>query len=285
MKIGAIIQARTSSTRLPNKVLKELPYGSKVSVLQQVIRRLKKSKKINHIIIATTPDKQDQEIVKKAKKESVKWFIGSKEDVLSRYYLAAKANKLDIIVRVTSDCPCIDPKIVDFVISRHLKTNAEYTSNSLKRTFPHGLDTEVMNFSNLERAYHEAKQDFEREHVTPFIYKTKADVFRITSIEAPKNMYYPDIRITLDTEEDYALLCSVFDYLYPENELFDTKDIIRLFKEKPWLKLINKNVAQKKLFDSLEDEIKEAIKICDLQDLKRAREVFESRLNEGIYSN
>jgi spore coat polysaccharide biosynthesis protein SpsF len=285
MRIGAIIQARTSSTRLPKKVLKELPYGSRITVLQQVIRRLKRSKRIEEIIIATTTNAEDKAIVKVAQSENVKWFRGSKENVLSRYYLAAKQNKLDTVVRITSDCPCIDPELIDSIIEKHLRTKSDYTTNALKRTFPHGLDTEVMNFTTLEKAFSEAKQDYEKEHVTPYVYKTRPDLFKITVVEAPKKLHYPDIRITLDTEEDYALLCAVFDYLYPINNFFVTEDIIDLFQKKPWLKLINKRIMQKKIHNSLEEEIQEAIKLCDLQDLKKAKEYLEHILYEGFHNN
>jgi spore coat polysaccharide biosynthesis protein SpsF len=278
MTTGAIVQARTSSTRLPKKVLKELPYGSHITVLQQVIRRLKRSRRITEIIIATTTDSEDKAIVKLAQNENVKWFRGSKEDVLSRYYLAAKQNKLDIVVRITSDCPCIDPEIIDLIIGEHLRTKSDYTTNALKRTFPHGIDAEVINFNTLEKVFLEAEQDYEREHVTPYIYKTRPELFNITLIEAPKKLISPDIRITLDTEEDYALLCAVFDYLYPENKFFITKDIIELFKRKPWLEYINAKVVQKKVYNTLTEEIEETLRILDLQDLKMAQNYIR-----GIY--
>ncbi|MCD6238898.1 MAG: glycosyltransferase family protein [Thermotogae bacterium] len=277
MEIAAIIQARTSSTRLPQKVLKELSYNSGITCLEQVIRRVKKSKKLNEIIIATTEGKEDDDIVKIAQKESVKYFRGSKENVLSRYYFAAKENNIDVIVRITSDCPCIDPDIIDLVIDTHINKMADYTSNTLTRTYPHGLDVEVFNFNALEEAYKKATKDFEKEHVTPYIYKNPQR-FKINILKAPKELYAPDIRITLDTEEDYALLCAVFDYLYPKNEYFNAYDIVNLFKEKPWLKLINKRVVQKKILNTLEEEIKEAIKILDLQDLKRARDFLQKSL-------
>ena len=277
MKIAAIIQARTSSTRLPRKVLKELPYNSGITCLEQVIRRLKKSKRLNEIIIATTEGKEDDDIVEIAQKESVKYFRGSKENVLSRYYFAAKENNIDVIVRITSDCPCIDPDIIDLAIDAHINKMADYTSNTLTKTYPHGLDVEVFNFSALEEAYKKATKDYEKEHVTPYIYRNPQK-FKINIVKAPKELYAPDIRITLDTEEDYALLCAVFDYLYPKNEYFDAYDIVNLFKEKPWLKLINKRVVQKKILDTLEEELKEAIKILDLQDLKRARDFLQRNL-------
>lgn len=274
MKIGAIIQARTSSTRFPNKVLKELPYDSGINVLQQVIKRLKKSHEINEIIVATSEDNEDEEIVKIAEKESIKWFRGSRKNVLERYYLAAKESDLDIIVRITSDCPCIDPEIVDLVIAEHIKTHTDYTSNCLVKTYPHGLDTEVFNFNVLEKVYKNAKKNYEKEHVTPYIYRNPT-LFKINHVYAPEELYAPDIRITLDTEEDYALLCAVFDYLYPRNEIFKIKDIINLFKEKPWLKLINKKTIQKKIFKTFKEEREEALKVLSLQDLKKVKKFLE----------
>jgi len=274
MKIDAIIQARLSSTRLPAKVLKNLPFDSNITVLQQVIRRTKKSLKIDDIIIATTTEQEDNKIVDIAEKESVKWFRGSKEDVLSRYYLAAKDNKSDIVIRITSDCPCIDWNVIDLCVERHIVDNADYTSNTIKRSFPHGLDVEVISFFALEKAYFEADKGFEREHVCPYIHTTNKDNFKISSIEAPSDLSEPEIRITLDTEEDYALLCAVYDYLYYKDNFFDTYDIVKLFKEKQWLKMINKKIVQKKIFIDIKDEIKEAKRVLKLQDLHNAAKML-----------
>lgn len=273
MNIGVIVQARLSSARLPGKVLMDLPYGSGASVLEQVIRRLKKSKKIDTIIVATTTNLADCRIVDVAKKEKVDCFKGSENDVLSRYYLAAKKMKLDIIVRVTSDCPCIDSEIVDLLVIKHMKEKVDYTANSLEKSYPHGLDAEVFNFSVLEQAYKNSKKDYEKEHVTPYI-RMNPDIFRTLSIRAPADLIAPDIRITLDTEEDYSLLCCVFDQLHSRNRYFNAYDIVDLFKKKPWLKLINNKIAQKKIFDSAEDEIREAIQVLDLQGLNRSRDIL-----------
>lgn len=276
MKIDAIIQARCSSTRLPEKVLKTLPYNSDTTILQQVIRRVRRSGIIRDIIIATTTDQEDDKIVDIANKESVPYFRGSKEDVLSRYYLAALQFKSDIVVRITSDCPCIDSNVIDKCIDLHLKSEADYTSNTIKRSFPHGLDVEVFNFSSLKEAYLKADKDFEREHVTPYIHTTHKERFKIESLVAEDDLFAPDIRITVDTEEDYALLCAVYDYLYIDNEFFGAKEIVKLFNKKPWLKLINKKITQKKIFTSLEDELKEAVKVLELQDLKNAMRLLEN---------
>ena len=287
MKIAAIIQARTSSSRLPGKVLKKLPYDSDISVLEQVIRRIKESKFINEIIIATTQDIDDNQIVEIAEKENVKYFRGSLNNVLERYYKAAKENCVDIVVRITSDCPCIDFEIIDLLISEHLKNQNDYTSNTLKRTFFHGADAEVFNFKVLETAFINTENDFEREHVTPYIYKSNPDKFKIQSVESKSEPDISDIRLTLDTTEDYALLCTVFDYLYENNNFFLSKEILNLFKTKPWLKLINKKIIQKKIFNSLKEEIEEAINILDLQDLKRVKNLLADadKINENNLFN
>jgi spore coat polysaccharide biosynthesis protein SpsF len=276
--IGAIIQARTSSTRLPGKVLLELPYGSGITVLQQVIRRLKQSKKIEAIIVATTEDESDNAIVDIASREDVSSFRGSKENVLERYYLAAKASGLDTVVRITSDCPCVDASIVDSLITQHMDSNADYTSNALIRTYPHGLDAEVVSLTTLTEAYNKAKQDYEKEHVTPFIYKTNPDKFKILSAMAPEVLKRPDIRITLDTREDYVLLCGLYDYLYKSNIFFNVHDILKIFNEKPWIKLINKEVAQKKIFYNFGDEIKEAVYLLNLWGLKRVSSYVSEKM-------
>jgi spore coat polysaccharide biosynthesis protein SpsF len=279
MRVGAIVQARTSSVRMPGKILRALPFNSGISALAQVVRRLKKCKKLDTIVVATTTNAVDDQILKISVQEHSNCFRGSEQDVLSRYCQAAKENALDIIVRITSDCPCLDPKIVDAAIEKHIKDKADFTSNILTRTYPHGLDAEVLNFETLDRTDSQAKEAFEREHVTPYIYNSHPEMFRIASITAPKALYAPEIRITLDTENDYALLCAVFDFLYPANEFFDAEEIINLFRNKPWLKAFNKDVVQKKVFDNLQQELKEAIKLLDLQELKRASDLLSKHLH------
>lgn len=245
MKKGVIIQARTSSTRLSRKVLKELPFNSKITVLQQVIRRTLKVSLVDEVVVVTTTDAEDEEIIRIAEKEGVKSFKGSREDVLSRYYFAAKENKLDIIVRVTSDCPCIDWKIIENLIKKIVEDKKDFIR---VKGYPRGTaDLEVLTFKTLETAFHNSTKDYEREHVCPYIYKTNPSIFDSTELIAPEDLHYPDIRVTLDTLEDYTLLCAVFDYLYDKNNFFDTTDIINLFKDKPWLKAINSNVVQKEI--------------------------------------
>lgn len=282
MKIGAIIQARVSSTRLPNKVLLSLPYNLGIPVLEHIIRRTKKVDMINEIIVATTVDKNDERIELLSKRLEVRYYSGDEFNVLSRFYFAAQENNLGTVVRLTGDNPCIDYNVINSTIESHVNNKNDYT---VTKGYPAGLNIEVISFTALEKAFNEADKNFEREHVTPYICQTNPDLFKITTIEAPNQFRDPDIRITLDTEEDYALLCSVFDYLYPENEYFCIREIIDLFNRKPWLKLINKKIVQKKSYDSLEEELNEITKICDLQDLHRAKEFLERRLHEGLHNN
>lgn len=279
--IGIIIQARTGSTRLPMKVLLPLPYNSEATVLEQVIKRCNTSKFADAVIVATTAKPTDNKIVDVATRMNVEVFRGDERDVLSRYYHAAKEFSIDTIVRITGDCPCIDPNVIDMVIEKYLDNDADYVSNTLERTFPRGQDVEVFSFRCLEKAYFNATKEFEREHVTPYIYMNPNSGCKIINVSAPSNLSDPEIRITLDTEEDYALLCSVYDYLYSKNELFSLEDIICLFKEKPWLKLINKKVQQKKVYTSIREEIIDAIKMLEFQDMKTSAEILRRNLESG----
>jgi spore coat polysaccharide biosynthesis protein SpsF len=232
-----------SSTRLPGKVLLKLPYGGDVTILQQVIRRLKRVKSVNEIIIATTENPCDDPIMEVSVKEKVKWSRGSENDVLARYYTAAKKHNLDLVVRITSDCPCIDPQVVDNAIKNHLESGVDYTQNSLE-SFPRGQDTEVFGIRVLEEVYLRAKEPYEREHVTVYIYNNPK-LYRLQRIVAEPGLNRPDLRLTVDTWPDYALLCCIYDELYKSNACFSFREIVELLDKKPWLSFINKEIVQK----------------------------------------
>lgn len=282
MNIGVIIQARTSSTRLPKKVLLPLPKSNK-TVLENVVDRVSKSEMINEIIVATTNDKEDDLIVNLCKANNIKYFRGDRDDVLSRYYYAAKEYNLDVVIRITSDCPLIDANLIDSIIKKHLEGDYDYTSNVIERTYPHGMDTEVFSFEVLEKVFNNATEQFEKEHVTAYINKTHKQEFNICDVvDVSDNS---SIRVTLDTNDDYTLLCLVYDFLYNADRYFTNDNVVKLFNEKPYLSNINNKVVQKKVFDSLEEELEEAVKVLILQDLHRASDFVNRRLNEGINSN
>jgi spore coat polysaccharide biosynthesis protein SpsF len=278
-KIAAIVQARTASTRLPKKVLLELPYGSGITVLEQVIRRLKKSKLLDEIIVATTTSSKDDPIVEISKVEGIKYFRGSEKNVLERYYLCAKENKVDIVVRITSDCPCVDWNVVDKTITFHLEKKVDYTSNSISKPYPLGLGVEVVSFETLERTFYLANDIFHKEHVTTFI-KENPSLFSIGDLKAPDDYFYPNIRLTLDTMHDYLLLCYVFDNFYYQNPFFSSLEVLRFLKKKEWPLLINEGEIQKRRLNSFQEELQEAIKLLNKYDLKRVKLFLENLLRK-----
>lgn len=243
MKIGAIIQARMGSTRLSGKVMKDLEGKT---VLEHVIDRVKQSKMIDEIIIATTIHERDLVIEEEALRCGVKAFRGSEDDVLSRYYYAAKENDLDVVVRITSDCPLIDPKVLDEVIQCYVNNDYDIVSNAgsdlSKRTYPRGLDTEVFSFKVLENAFSNAKETYQREHVTPYIYENSTWVYYYKN-----DIDYSKHRWTLDTDEDLNLISEIYKHLYHGEHDFYLSDIVKLFEERPELFNINAHIEQKKL--------------------------------------
>ncbi len=208
-------------------------------MLFHVIQRVKKSKLIEDIVVATTKKKEDLEIVKIAKKCGVRDFRGSEDDVLDRFYQAAKVAKAESIVRITADCPLIDPVVVDKVIEHFLSGCYDYASNTLKRTYPDGLDTEVFTYKVLERAWKNAKWASEREHVTPYIIK-HPEMFRLGNVENEKDLSY--MRWCVDTERDLKFVRAVYRHLYKKKKVFLMDDILKLLERRPEIMAINKGI-------------------------------------------
>lgn len=241
MKVVAIIQARMGSTRLPGKILKTV---NGKSLLLYQIERLRDCKRVDEIIIATTDKTQDNVIEEFCKKIDISVFRGSENDVLSRYFFAAQKSKAQTIVRITSDCPLIDPQIVDSVVEFYQKNPFDYVSNVMERTFPRGLDTEVFSFESLTKVYNEAREEEEREHVTLHYYRNP-DQFSIGSLMNEQNLSH--FRLTVDTEEDFDLIQKIINHLYKKNTKFRLADIVELMNINPdWFK-INSHVEQKKV--------------------------------------
>lgn len=272
MNVCCIIQARMNSTRLPGKIMLPLPMEAGKPVLEHVISRVKESKRITNIVVATTINAEDDSVVDIAEKVNTEVYRGSEKNVLERFYFAVKEEQPDYIVRITSDCPCIDPNILDELIEFHLVNGYDYSSNAINRTFPHGLDAEIFSYEMLKTAFVNAKATFELEHVTPYFYLTNAANYKVGSFE--NEIDYSNVRITLDTNEDYLLLAAVFDY-FKEKKSFLFSDIIALFNKKPWLYKVNENVEQKQIFNTVKEEIEFAIKYLEKQDLFHAAKLLE----------
>jgi spore coat polysaccharide biosynthesis protein SpsF len=241
MKTVGIIQARMGSTRLPGKVLINI-LGN--PMLYYVINRLKHCKYLDDVIVATSDELSDDAIVQYCIENNVNYFRGSENDVLSRFVLAASNFDADIIVRVTADCPLIDPLIVDNVICKHIENNADYSSNFYDRYYPRGVDVEVINFSVLKEINSKNLEKHHREHVTPYIYENP-NKYKIHSEKATGKFIRPDLRITVDTKEDLLLIRKIYLNLYTENNIFTLADVIDLLEKKPELIAINRVIQQK----------------------------------------
>ncbi|GAB2719785.1 cytidylyltransferase domain-containing protein [Paenibacillus thermoaerophilus] len=241
MNVAAIIQARMGSTRLPGKVLKKI-LGK--PLLEYQMERVSRAQTIHDIVIATTIKESDDPIVQFCQQLSIPYYRGSEEDVLSRYYEAATQFHVDVIVRLTSDCPIIDPNVIDKVVEHYLenKDQYDYVSNVVTRTYPRGLDTEVMPYQTLKRAHEEAKDLSWREHVTAYIY-SHPDRFRLGNVFNEKDE--SQHRWTVDTEEDFLLIRNILETLYPVNQSFTLGDVIHILRDRPeWLE-INAHIEQK----------------------------------------
>ena len=232
-KLAIIIQARMGSTRLTNKVLADIEGKT---MLWHLVNRLSQSKYSPEIIIATTTLEADKQIIECVKKMNLKVYAGSSDDVLDRYYQASLKNKLEIIVRITADCPLIDPEIFDMVVREFLEGDYDYFTNTLPPTFPDGLDVEVFSFQALEKSWNEARYSSEREHVTPYI-RNNDQIFKLGNIESEVDL--KDMRWTVDEKEDLQFVREIFKNLYREGEIFLMNDILDLLKEQPELLEIN----------------------------------------------
>lgn len=246
MKTIIIVQARMTSTRLPAKIMMTV-LGK--SLLEHQIIRLRRVNLADDICIACTTNKDDEPIVNLAKNLNVPFFRGSEHNVLSRYYGAALEYKAEHIVRVTSDCPIIDPIELDYLISSYHSYSGliDYTSSGGSvRSYPRGMEAEIFSMEALSIANQEARENYEFEHVTPFIY-THPEKFKISEYSFNKDESHH--RWTVDTIEDFQLVKKIIEELFPKNQNFTIRDVLALLSRNPsWIE-INSHVRQKGLTD------------------------------------
>lgn len=235
MKIVSTIEARMASTRLPSKTMKGI-LGR--PMLELLIERLERAKTLDQIIIATTKEKEDNCIINVAKRIGIAFFRGSSEDVLDRVLEAAKTFQGDLIVEMTSDCPLLDPELIDRMVRFFLENDFDYVGNTMKETFPQGSTIRIFTTKTLEEISRLTDDPFDRENVSLYIYQ-HPERFRLHNIEAPLKHRHPEYRWTIDHEEDLRLVRRIYGYLYPENPTFSTDDIIELMRNKPELAQIN----------------------------------------------
>lgn len=251
MKTVIIVQARMTSTRLPGKVLKEV-LGKPLLAYQ--LERLRRVQLADEIVLATTTNQTDDILAAFAAKEEIRCYRGDEQDVLARYYQAAVMAEADVVVRVTSDCPLLDPAIVDDVIRSYQQEPAtDYVSNTLTRTYPRGLDVECFSFEALERAYHEANELYQREHVTPYLYQNPR-LFTVKEVKGDAD--YSFHRWTVDTAEDFQLICLLLETMSVQAGKFSWLDILTLLEQHPEWTKINAHIEQKKITEVQERQSK-----------------------------
>jgi len=235
MKVVAIVQARLNSKRLPGKVMKQI---CGIPMIGLLLRRLSLSKKIDEIVIATSDHKSNQKLIEYIQKEKYQFFIGSEENVLERYYNAAKKYNADTIVRVTADNPLTDPKLVDYLDKTFEENNNDLVTTSWPPTYPWGLTVEVMSLFALKKCYESVNKDFDKEHVTTYI--KSSGKFNILNVKCDKD--YSNQRLTVDEEDDFQVVKSVFEYFQP-NINFDWTKIKELLNKKPELFEKNRHIS------------------------------------------
>ena len=244
MQTVMIIQARMGSSRLPGKVMKDL---AGKPMMEWVVTRGSRAKLIDRVMLATTTDPGDDPIAEWCESHQIPCFRGNVYDVLDRYYQAAKTIKADLIVRVTADCPLIDPDVLDDTIRYYLENHADFGANRLPppwhRTFPIGLDTEVVSFEMLEKAWNEATELFEREHVMPWFYDTEGRC-KIALLNHDPD--YGMHRWTVDTPEDYEMMKKIFENLL-DPEFASWLDVLKLIETHPDFETINANSHAKQV--------------------------------------
>lgn len=243
MKIVAIIQARMSSSRLPGKVLLDI---AGQPMLAHVVERTRLAKTVGLVVVATTTDPADDAIEMFCKESGYPCYRGNLYDVLDRYYQAARFYQAEVIVRITSDCPLIDPEVVDKTVGEFLQEeNPDFAANRLPlpwgRTYPIGLDTEVCSFAGLDLAWREAKAPHQREHVMPFFYEQPAR-FRIVHVN--NDVDYGTLRWTVDTPEDLDLVRQIYAN-FPNRQDFSWLEVLNLIEREPGLADINAQIKAK----------------------------------------
>lgn len=248
--VVAIIQARMGSSRLPGKSMADIEGHP---MLWHVVERVKRASLVDRVVVATSTQPADNAIEEMCRKRGVICYRGSENDVLDRYYHAARREKAPTLVRITADCPLIDPEVIDRVIRRFQRGDLDYASNAMVRSYPDGLDTEVFSFAALERAWHEASKTSEREHVTPYL---RSEKFRTGNVENHSTCLYQHYRWTVDEAEDLEFIRAVYRSFGDKSD-FGMNDVVALLEKNPGLKKINSEIVSnrgyyKSLYDDAE---------------------------------
>lgn len=240
-RVVATIEARMTSSRLPGKVL--MPALGE-PMLMHLVRRLRAVPSIDAIVIATTVNATDDPIAAFAQANGVEVYRGSEHDVLARVIGAAESANAEVVVEITGDCPVIDPDLVEQTIRMFFNHRADYVANSLVRSYPDGMDTQVMWLEALKSAAARTTDKLDREHVSRYIWRNP-EIYRLVNLVAPPSLHWPELGLTLDEQSDYELLKKLIETLGPQDLLFGCADMIRLLRRYPEWVAINQAVVRK----------------------------------------
>jgi spore coat polysaccharide biosynthesis protein SpsF len=239
-RIVCTIEARMTSSRLPGKVLME---AAGKPLLEHMIERLRRAQRLDAIVVATTDQPASDPIVELAERLGAGWYRGSEEDVLARVLGAARAHDADVIVETSGDCPLIDPQLVDLVVERFLEGDVDYCSNRLERTYPVGMDTQAFPTAVLAEVDGLTDDPADREHVSLYIYE-HPERYRLATVHSGRPEL-GEVRLTVDTPEDFALVRAIFEELYPRDPEFGLDAILALLADRPDLRALNAAITQK----------------------------------------
>lgn len=240
-KIIATIEARMTSTRLPGKPLLKI---KNFTVLEYLVNRLKYAPSISDIVLATTTNDEDDPLVKLAKKINVNVFRGSETNVMDRVIKAAESIEGDLIVQITGDCPLIDPRIIEETIKIYNTHDVDYVSNTIKRCYPDGMDTQVYSLKTLKKSASMTKDPLDQEHVSLHI-RNNPKIFKHLHLLAPPELFWPSLGLTLDEKGDYLLIKKIIENLHKKNNIFSCFDIINFLKKNPKYLKLNAYVKRK----------------------------------------
>jgi spore coat polysaccharide biosynthesis protein SpsF len=240
-RIFATIEARMTSTRLPGKVLMEA-IGK--SMLELMIERLRRIPELDGVILCTTVNKADNKVADLADSLGIHCHRGSEEDVMLRVLEGAKAHGADIIVQTTGDCPLIDPEISGQVLRTYLAGGWDFVANNTLRSYPIGMDTRVFSTATLADAASRTNSSYDHEHVSTFM-PNNPEIYRCMNLSAPAVFHDPELRLTLDTPEDFRVISAIFEELYPRNPDFRLAEMFDLLRHRPELRAISAHVQQK----------------------------------------
>lgn len=241
MRTIATIEARMTSSRLPGKVMKPC---CGIPMMELMVNRLRRVPSLDGIVIATTVNADDDPIVDLAQRLGISHWRGSEGDVLTRVLDAAQAHRADVIVELTGDCPLIDPGIVEQCVQAYRSQEVDYMSNVLERSFPIGMDTQVFATDVLADVARRTSDPVDHEHVSLYIYR-HPELYRLANLRAPAELTDPELRLTLDTMQDYQLIEAVFSHFLPGRPDFELADVLRLLHQRPELRRINDHVAHR----------------------------------------